>query len=39
MENTGNGYGASFWKNENVLKVGISDTQLCDYIKPLNCTI
>ena len=36
---TGNGYGASFWKDKNVLKVDIGDIQLCEHIKPHNYTL
>lgn len=39
MGRTGNGYGASFWKDKNVLKVDIGDIQLCEHIKPLNYTL
>lgn len=35
----GNRDEASFWKDENVLKVDFSDIRFCEYVKPLNCTL
>lgn len=36
---TGNGYGASFWKDKNALKVDIGDIQLFEYTNPFNYTL